>query len=103
MNFVHGVFYIAIFSNMAQRQRSRYRVVNNVTTATLESKTKNTWKRHWQKRNGKSLNSLYLGVSNSFKDDSSKLNNHFQIWRYRNATIESESICVLNQDSLSNV
>ena len=46
MNFVHGVFYIAIFSNMAQRQRVRYRVaryviVNNVTTATLESKTKN--------------------------------------------------------------
>ena len=24
-----------------------------------------------------SLNSLYLGVSNSFKDGSSKLNNHF--------------------------
>ena len=51
MNFVHGVFYIAIFSNMAQRQRARYRVaryviVNNVTTATLESKTKNAWKRH---------------------------------------------------------
>ena len=43
MNFVHGVFYIAIFSNMAQRQRARYRVaryviVNNVTTAKLESK-----------------------------------------------------------------
>ena len=39
---VHGVFYIAIFSNMTQRQRARYRVaryviVNNVTTATLES------------------------------------------------------------------
>ena len=81
MNFVHGVFYIAIFSNMAQRQRARYRVaryviVNNVTTATLESKTKIAWKRHWQKRNGNSLNSLYLGVSNSFKDGSSKLNNH---------------------------
>ena len=29
-----------------------------------------------QKRNGNSLNSLYLGVSNSFKDDSWKLNNH---------------------------
>ena len=46
MNFVHVIFYIAIFSNMAQRQRARYRVaryviVNNVTTATLESKTKN--------------------------------------------------------------
>ena len=45
MNFVHGVFYIVIFSNMAQRQRARYRVaryviVNNVTTATLESKMK---------------------------------------------------------------
>ena len=81
MNFVHEVFYIVIFSNMAQRQRARYRVaryviVNNVTTATLESKTKNAWKRHWQKRNGNSLNSLYLGVSNSFKNGSSKLNNH---------------------------
>ena len=78
--FCARVFYIAIFSNMAQRQRARYRVarygiVNNVTTATLESKTKNAWKRHWQKRNGNSLNSLYLGVSNSFKDGSSKLNN----------------------------
>ena len=46
MNFVHGVFYIAIFSNMTQRQRARYRVaryviVNNVTIATLESKTTN--------------------------------------------------------------
>ena len=46
MNFVHGVFNIAIFSKMAQRQRARYRVaryviVNNVTTATLESMTKN--------------------------------------------------------------
>ena len=46
MNFVHGVFYIAIFSNMAQRQRAPYRVaryviVNNFTTATLESKSKN--------------------------------------------------------------
>ena len=45
MNFVHGVFYIAIFSNIVQRQRARYRVaryviVNNVITATLESKTK---------------------------------------------------------------
>ena len=44
---------------MAQRQRARYRVaryviVNNVTTATLDSK----------------------GISNSFKDGSSKLNNH---------------------------
>ena len=82
MNFVHGVFYIAIFSNMLQRERARYRVaryviVNNVTTATqVESKTKNAWKRHWQKRNWNSLNSLYLGVSNSFKDGSSKLNNH---------------------------
>ena len=81
MDFVHGVFYIAIFSNMAQRQRARYRVVryvivNNVTKATLKSKTKNAWKRHWQKRNGNSLNSLYLGVSSSFKDGSSKLNNH---------------------------
>ena len=81
MNFVDGVFYIAIFSNMVQRQRARYRVaryviVNNVTTATLESKTKNAWKRHWQKRNWNRLNSLYLGVSNSFKDGSSKLNNH---------------------------
>ena len=81
MNFVHGVFYVAIFSNMAQRQRARYRVaryvtISNVTTATLESKTKNAWKRHWQKRNGNSLNSLHLGVSNSFKDGSSKLNNH---------------------------
>ena len=47
-----------------------------VTTATLESKTKNAWKRHWQKRNGNSLNSLYLGVSNSFKDGSSKLNEY---------------------------
>ena len=41
-----GIFYIAIFNNMAQRQRARYRVaryviVNNVTTASLESKTKN--------------------------------------------------------------
>ena len=41
MNFVHEVFYVAIFSNMAQRLRARYRVaryviVNNVTTATLE-------------------------------------------------------------------
>ena len=81
MNFVHGVFYIAIFSNMVQRQRARYRVaryviVYNVTTAALESKTKNAWKRHWQKRNGNSLNSLYLGILNSFKDGSSKLNNH---------------------------
>ena len=80
MNFVQGVFYIAIFSNMAQRQRACYRVaryviLNNVTTATLESKMKNAWKSHWQKRNGNSLNSLYLGVSNSFKDGSSKLNN----------------------------
>ena len=38
--FCARVFYIAIFSNMAQRQRARYRVaryviVNNVTTATL--------------------------------------------------------------------
>ena len=30
MNFVHGVFYIAIFSNMAQRQRARYRVARYV-------------------------------------------------------------------------
>ena len=81
MNFVNGVLYIAIFSNMVQRQRARYRVaryiiVNNVTAATLESKTKNACKCHWQKRNGNSLHSLYLGVSNSFKDGSSKLNNH---------------------------
>ena len=46
MNIVHGVFYIAIFSNMTQRQRARYRVAryviaNNVTTATLELKMKN--------------------------------------------------------------
>ena len=72
---------LAIFSNMAHRPIARYRVVryiivNIVTTATLESKTKNAWKRHWQKRNGNSLNSLYFGVSNSFKDGSSKLNNH---------------------------
>ena len=81
MNFVYGVFYIVVFSNMAQRQRAwdrvaGYVIVNNVTTATLESKSKNAWKRHWQKRNGNSLNSLYLGVSNSFKNGSSKLNNH---------------------------
>ena len=79
--FCAQVFYIAIFSNMAQGQRARYIVAryviaNNVTTATLESKTKNAWKRHWQKRNGNSLNSFYFGVSNSFKDGSSKLNNH---------------------------
>ena len=66
MNFVHGEFYIAIFSNMAQRQRARYRVpryviVNNVTTATLESKTKNAWKRHWQKRNGNILEQPLFG------------------------------------------
>ena len=30
MNFVHGVFYIAIFSNMTQRQRARYRVARYV-------------------------------------------------------------------------
>ena len=30
MNFVHGLFYIAIFSNMAQRQRARYRVARYV-------------------------------------------------------------------------
>ena len=53
---------------MTQRQRARYRlaryvIANNVTTITLESKTKEPWKRHWQKRNGNSLNSLYLGVS----------------------------------------
>ena len=75
------VFYVAIFSNMTQRQRARYRVaryviVNNVTTATLESKTKNPWKRRWQKRNEHILNRLYLGVSDSFKDGRSKLNNH---------------------------
>ena len=49
MNFVHGVFYITIFSNMAQRQRARYRavryvIVNNVKTATLESKKKKRMK-----------------------------------------------------------
>ena len=48
------------FHNMAQRQRARYRVaryviVNNVTTATPESKTKNAWKSHWQKGNGNIL------------------------------------------------
>ena len=53
MNFVHEIFYIAIFSNMTQRQRARYRVAryviaNNVTTATLQSKTNNAWKRHWR-------------------------------------------------------
>ena len=79
--FCARVFYIAIFSNMAQRQRARYRVaryviVNNVTTATLESKTKIAWNRRRQKSNGNSLNSFYLGVSNSFKGGSSKLNNH---------------------------
>ena len=72
---------IAIFCNMTQRQGARYRVacyviVNNITTATLESKMKNAWKRRWQKRNWNSLNKLYLGVSDSFKDSSSKLNNH---------------------------
>ena len=66
---------------MTQCQRARYRVagyfiINNVRTATLDSKMKNAWKRRWQKRNWNSLNSLYLGVSDSFKDDSSKLNNH---------------------------
>ena len=81
IEFVHGVFYIAIFSNMAQRQKARYRVahyviVNNVTTATLESKTKNAWKRRWQKRNRNRLNRFYLSVSDSFKDGISKLNNH---------------------------
>ena len=30
MNFVHGVFYIAIFSNMAQRQRASYRVARYI-------------------------------------------------------------------------
>ena len=40
--------HIAIFSNMAQRQRARYRVahyviVNSVTTAMFESKTKNAY------------------------------------------------------------
>ena len=66
---------------MTQRQRARYRVaryviVNNVTTPTFESKRKSAWKRRWQKRNRNSLNSIYLGVSDSFKDGSSKLNNH---------------------------
>ena len=37
--FCARVFYKAIFSNMVQRQRARYK--NNVTTATLESKKKN--------------------------------------------------------------
>ena len=73
---MHGVFYLAIFSNMTQRQRARCRVaryviVNNITTATLESKMKNAWKRRWQKRYWNSLNNLYLGVSDSFKDGSS--------------------------------
>ena len=60
MNFVNGVFYIAIFSNMAQRQSVRYRVaryviVNNVTTATLKveermktSLTEEKWKQFEQ-------------------------------------------------------
>ena len=45
MNFVHGVFYIAIFSNMAQRQEhaTELRHYKQVTTATLELKTKNVW------------------------------------------------------------
>ena len=30
MNFVHGVFYIAIFSNMVLYQRARYRIVRFV-------------------------------------------------------------------------
>ena len=81
MNFVHGVVYIVIFSNMVQHQRACYRVaryviVNNVTTATLESRTNSAWKRCWQKRNGNSLNSLYLVVLDSFKDGNSKLNKH---------------------------
>ena len=66
---------------MTQRQGARYRVaryviVNNITTAMLESKMKNAWKSRWKKRNWNSLNNLYLGVSDSFKDGSSKLNNH---------------------------
>ena len=67
MNFVHGVFYIAICSNMAQRQRARYRVaryviVNNVTTATLDkdeermktSLTEEKWKQFEQPLFGRS-------------------------------------------------
>ena len=82
MNFVHGVFYVAIFRQHGATSKStlaytvaRY-VIVNITTAALESKTKIAWKRQWQKRKGNSLNSFYLGISNSFKDGSSKLNNH---------------------------
>ena len=43
---VYWAFYIAIFSNMTERQRARYRIaryviVNNVTLVALESKIKN--------------------------------------------------------------
>ena len=45
---------------MTQCQRASYRVaayfiINNVTTATLDSKMKDAWKRRWQKRNWNSL------------------------------------------------
>ena len=39
MNIMHGVFYIAIFSNMAQRQRARYRVARYV----IQRHNSNTW------------------------------------------------------------
>ena len=40
---------------------------------------KNAWKRHWYKRNENTLKRLYLYMSDSFKDGSSKLNNHSAI------------------------
>ena len=66
MNFVHGIFYIAIFSNMAQRQRARHRVaryviVNNVTTATLESKTKERMKTSLTEEKWKQLEEPLFG------------------------------------------
>ena len=41
MNFMHGVFYIAIFSNMAQRQRARYRVACYVIVNTSQQQRLN--------------------------------------------------------------
>ena len=80
MNFVHRIFYIAIFCNMAQCQRAHYRVacyvVVNVTTAMLESKDKERMKTSLTEGKLKQFGQIYLGVSNSFKDGSSKLNNH---------------------------
>ena len=66
MNFVHEVFYIATFCNMTQRQRARYRIaryviVNNVTTATLESKTKNAWKTSLTKEKWKQFEQPLFG------------------------------------------